>query len=423
MSAKRNAFKVRRNNGHLSVYPWTHPTSGAARWRYNWRENESSPWRTVTCRTRGEAETSAWEKLGQLDMGGLVWSGLDPDARRFLEEVHRAATPADRAAVLAFIQARRKSSEVVASVARFMAGKVAAKGEETPHVGNLRRELEAMAEAFKGRVLIDISPDDLRTWWETRTAGLGDKSSNDVRSTLVSFWRWATVDGIYPKEVSPAEKLPRVENLGIAERRILSPAEFLHLAREVAEEWRPWIVLGAFCGLRPEEIAPPQKSGSKKASKRGLRCEEIDFQFRCIHLPAEVSKTAAPRHVPLSDAAIAWLEWAGIREGMQGAVCHRNPAERGETKRLGVDVFKTGWPQDALRHSYGSFRNAILRNLPQVAEEMGTSETMLRKHYHNPRHAAEGNAWFAIRPDMIRFDPISKGSGSVSEPPRKISGL
>ena len=51
-------------------------------------------------------------------------------------------------------------------------------------------------------------------------------------------------------------------------------------------------------------------------------------------------------------------------------------------------------------------RNAVLRNLPQVAEEMGTSETMLRRHYHNPRTTEEGTAWFNLRPEMIRCDPM-----------------
>lgn len=73
-------------------------------------------------------------------------------------------------------------------------------------------------------------------------------------------------------------------------------------------------------------------------------------------------------------------------------------ADVGETKRLGELVFETGWPKDALRHSYGSYRNAVIRSLSQVAEEMGSSEDMLRKHYHNPRSKAEGEAWFNLRP-------------------------
>jgi hypothetical protein len=107
---------------------------------------------------------------------------------------------------------------------------------------------------------------------------------------------------------------------------------------------------------------------------------------------------------------------------MVGAVCGVNPTEAGETLRLGKVVFKDGWPQDALRHSYGSMRNAVLRNLPQVAEEMGTSETMLRRHYHNPRTSEEGAEWFGLRPGMIRFDPISRGLDSGAQGVARAAG-
>lgn len=405
MSTKRKRFKVTRNGKSLTVYPY------GRRWRFGWRENEESAWRYVTRGTQEEARDAAWERLGELDGGGMVWSALPAETRRFLEEVHRLADAADFEAVKAFLAARRKSSEVVASVQRFMEHKVAGAGEETRHLGNVRRDLEGMARSFEGRSVVDISAADLKGWWAARVEGRAEKTRNEVRGNLVAFWNWCVWDGIHPKEVTAAEKLPRVE-LGLCQRRVLTPGEFLALAREVRPEWRPWIVLGAFCGLRPEEIAPAGKKGASKRNKRGIRCEEIDFQFKVIRLPQEVSKVDAPRLVPLGDAALSWLEWAGLRPGMTGQVCARNPSEKGETARLGAEVFRTGWPQDALRHSYGSFRNAIIRNLPQVAEEMGTSETMLRRHYHNPRTLEEGEAWFSLRPDMIRSGPIKIGSGS-----------
>jgi hypothetical protein len=80
--------------------------------------------------------------------------------------------------------------------------------------------------------------------------------------------------------------------------------------------------------------------------------------------------------------------------------------EAGETVRLGREVFETGWPQDSLCHSYGSYRNAVVRSLPQVADEMGTSETMLRRHYHNPNPKVEGEG-MVLTPstcsDLFRF--------------------
>jgi integrase len=414
MSAKKRSV-VRRGNSHLTVYPY------GEGWRFCWREREGEPWRYVTRTTKKAAEEAAFEKLGEIDAGGLVWSGLDPAARRYLQEVHRLSTEADRPAVLGFLASRRKSAEIVASVERFMDFKEAQKGGATRHLSNVRRDLEALAKAFAGRSVTDVTDGDLTAWWQARVGERSGKTRNECRGNLVAFWNWCVRDGIFPKEVTPAEKLPRVD-LEPCERRVLTSGEVLAVLAKVGVEWRPWVVLGAFCGLRPEEISPVMGKVKTRRGKRGLRCEEIDWQFNVIRLPAEVSKINTPRHVPLLPAARAWLEWAGIRPGMVGAVCGVNPTEAGETLRLGKVVFKDGWPQDALRHSYGSMRNAVLRNLPQVAEEMGTSETMLRRHYHNPRTSEEGAEWFGLRPGMIRFDPISRGLDSGAQGVARAAG-
>ena len=408
MNRKRS--KITRNGKTLTVYPY-----GAA-WRFCWREREGMPWRYVTRATKKAAEEAAWEKLGEIDAGGLVWSALDGEARRFLESVHRLAKAADFPAVLAFLESRSQSAEVVLSVARFLAWKVAKKGEKTRNLENVRRVLEPMAEQFKGRCLVDIAPAELAEWWSGRTAGRGKKTANEVRGALVGFYKWAVWDGIHPKVTTAADKLPRQE-LDKAERRVLRPQEVLDVLNSVQKEFRAWVVLGAFAGLRPEEIAPPQKKGMSKAGKRGIRCEEIDWRFSVIRLPAEVSKLSrnGDRLVPLTDAAKAWLAWAGIEEGMVGPVCLRNPSEQDELKRIGLEVFKGRWPQDALRHSFGSYRNAMLRNLPRVAEEMGTSVQMLQKHYHNPQTEEAGANWFSLRPGMIRFDPMAAGAGKDAE--------
>jgi hypothetical protein len=39
---------------------------------------------------------------------------------------------------------------------------------------------------------------------------------------------------------------------------------------------------------------------------------------------------------------------------MSGLVCGLNPSEPDKTLRLGKVVFKTAWPQEPIRHSFGS---------------------------------------------------------------------
>ena len=253
---------------------------------------------------------------------------------------------------------------------------------------------------------------------------LADKTRNEIRSYLVGLWNWAVKDGIHPATVTAAQKLPRVKD--VARERdiiILTPRGFYALAEEIKPKFRGWLVLCALCGMRPEEVSPVQDAAKTRRDKRGILLEEIDWRFKMIRVPKEVSKVKTVRNIPLSETALAWLKWAGIEEGQTGPVCLENPTEAEETKRLGKVVFKTGWPQDVLRHSYASYRNAELHNLPKVAEEMGTSVRMLNQDYHNPRAEEEALEWWAMRPDGFRLVPMESTSSSDLEELPLVVGL
>jgi integrase len=223
-----------------------------------------------------------------------------------------------------------------------------------------------------------------------------------------------------------ADRLPRIDP-GEASLSIFHLEELAFLLSTVEREWFPLIVLGAFQGLRPEEIAPKQGSrqppkpgtAARKIAppKPGLRWEHIDWEWNVIRIPKAVSKTRE-RVMPLHPVTRTWLEAHGAGPTWTGPVCLRNPAEihpRATTAwgRALAQKFParfTGWPADALRHSFASYRNAVLRNLPQVAEEMGTSVAMLHGHYHNPRTTAQGESWFAFLPPAV---PIVTNQGEV----------
>lgn len=395
MSAKRDSRIKRRvsdGNSHLTVYPWVHPVTGAKRWRFAHRVD--GKWLYKTHKTRAAAESAAAAVLDETPQG-LVWTGLDASAKKFLEEVQRRTPAADRPAVLAFLRSRDSSTEIGAAVAAYKAHKQSEAGEETPHLRQVGKILDHLAVHFAGTRVAEIHQPELAAWWAVRGADLAAKTRRDIRAHLVSFWRWALKQGFAGSDpVTAAERLPTVK-VGTGEKRLLTRTELCSILNLIATEYRAWVVLGAFAGLRPEEITP---SRNKKAAKRGLRCEEIDWTFSVIRLPAEVSKVHRARIVPMSDALKAGLRWAGIEQGMTGKICLRNPSNPGELARLGKLLFDGHWPQDALRHSFGSYRNAILRNLGQVAEEMGNSIQMLERHYHNPQPTEEGTAWFALRP-------------------------
>jgi len=390
----------------LTVYPWDHPVTGKTCWRFAWRETPSSPWRYTTASSKAKAEAKAAERIEEMEGGGLIWTALPAARRQFLSEIHKHVpqNPDAESTILDYLLSRKKSDDIGAAVSRFLSGKVSAAGEESPYIATVRNNLETMAAHFAGKSVADIQLPELAAWLDQRAEGRGWKLKSDVRGYLVEFWRWCQIEGLAGREpVTVAARLPRIGKEEM-ERRVLTPEELQTLLANVGVEWRAWVVLGAFAGMRPEEIVPhPNK---KKRAKRGLLCEEIDWDFNVIRLPACVSKVDYPRNIPISAALKAGLKWAGIRPGMTGPVVLRNPSREQELARLGKVVFETGWPKDALRHSYGSYRNAIVRSLEQVSQEMGTSVSMLQRHYHNPKAEAEGEKWFAVRfplEKMFRF--------------------
>lgn len=390
--SKKRSFSVSLRGKTVKVYPWTHSGTGKEKWRFAWYDDDKREWRYVTRAGKAEAKRAA-EKLLQETGEALVWSALSLARQRFLARVNELCNTGDEQAMLEWLESRGGSSKVEEVVQMFDSYKVKAAGEVTPHLKEMKNVLTKFSNSHKGRRLADISSADVLTWWGD---GYGDKSpkrQKDIRAMLVQMWTWAKKQGLAGSgDVTPADRLPLVK-VGRAEKRVLTIAEMWKLLAAVKPEMRINVVLSGFAGLRPEEVKP--KKGCK-SGKRGLRAEEIDWDFKVIRLPAEVSKVERARIIPFNAALEAGLAWAGIKPGMVGALASKNMAETEETQRLGKECFGGKWPQDALRHTYGSMRNAVIRSLEQVSEEMGNSVAMLQNHYHNPKATAEGEAWFSM---------------------------
>lgn len=413
MSAKRKSARVRVGCAAVTVYPWTHPATGAERWRFGWKTE--GKWKYRTFRTKAGAESAAERTLENLGSATIRLDDLPDGRHRFLSEVHRMTADGNEDRVLAFLRSMETSDELSGAVERFLSSMVAKAGEETPHLRTLGNLLRGMAAHFSGKTVVDVHADALGEWFKNRTAAAGWKRRRDIRANLVQFWRWCRRQGIAGNDgVTVAERLPEIGGRH-GERRVFTVEEFRAVESAMPREFRAWWVLGCFFGLRPEEIAPPEKT--RKLAKRGLHCEEIDWNFRVLRIAPEVAKTGLPRVVPFFDGAEEWLNWAGIRPGMTGPTTLRNAAEARVLASLAKRRFDGGWPRDICRHSFGSFRNAILRDLAKVAEEMGTSVSMLHRHYHNPRAEAEGQAWFSMRPAV----PICSDESGVDRIAEEIA--
>lgn len=150
-----------------------------------------------------------------------------------------------------------------------------------------------------------------------------------------------------------------------------------------------WLVLGGFLGLRPFE--------AYHAYWSGVKWETSEFRVE-----AEWSKTRRSRVLPIEKNAMEWLRVAydlRLREDRilpnHNTFTHRFVNWREANHNM---AFWKG-KQDVLRHSYGTHRSAIIRNAHQVAEEMGNSVAIVRRHYDAVLEPSKAIAWWEIRPN------------------------
>ena len=72
-----------------------------------------------------------------------------------------------------------------------------------------------------------------------------------------------------------------------------------------------------------------------------------------------------------------------------------------ETGHDPKNVHKFTWKRNALRHSFISYRLAVLKDVAAVALEAGNSPTMIFRNYRALVTESEGKTWFSIAPEAI----------------------
>ena len=263
-------------------------------------------------------------------------------------------------------------------------------------------DLQQFASNFPGDVSV-IQPRQIEEYLaaEQQTRALGIRARNHLRDNICHLFNFARQRKYLPlNEPSAAQLVARIEPIS-APAEFFAPWEMQFLLAHVREKFLPWLALNAFSGIRLEEIVLSREASRRKDS---LRWEDFDWTAREIAVRPETSKTGRARRVPIIDNLFEWLApWHSAK----GEVCETHPADY-EARRIveqankalekADDARRIAWRKNALRHSYGSYRMAIIQNKHQLAYEMGNSVEMIDAHYHNPRPAADARAYFAIAP-------------------------
>ena len=414
MKTKRDRFPIviKRGSCSVKIYRDRKPSGtyyrvtyhiGGKRERLNFTDLEKA---------KLEAEAQA-SKLSRGDMDAMQITGKDRLVYgRALEAVRETGVTLDAVALeyseawkhldgVSLLDAAKfyarhhgrgiKRKPIADAVAEMIATKETA-GVSELYLADLRYRLGVFRDAFHCDVNA-LVPDDVKAFFERMR--LSSRSYNNFIRTLRTFFTFAQNQGWLSKE---AELLSRVEKRKekAAPVEIFSPTELATLFEHATSELAPGLALAAFAGLRMEEI---------------LRLEWADLERSpgFVVVAAHKAKTAARRLVPITDNLAAWLAlaprgtshvWPHSKpwffQSKRNAVTEINE-ERKETR--GPNSISFVWKQNAVRHSWITYRLAEIQNVNQVALEAGNSPQMIFRHYRELATPEQAQTWFSIMPD------------------------
>jgi integrase len=266
-----------------------------------------------------------------------------------------------------------KAQEVdVADIVREMLSAKDQAGRSHAHVRDLRHRLERFADAFHCP-LASVTPAQVSEW--LLKLKLAPRSRNNFLTAVRSLVRFAERRGHVQKG--------RVDLLGVeraesppSEVSIYAPEELGRLVAASREDFLPFVAIGALAGLRTAELCR-------------LDWHEVNEDY--IMVAALKAKTRSRRLVPVCPALSALLR---PYRGMEGKVVPMENVER--LQALTAQAARVDRKKNGLRHSYGTYRLALVKNEAQVALEMGNSPAMLFSNYRGLSTSDAAQRWFSV---------------------------
>jgi integrase len=276
------------------------------------------------------------------------------------------------AAHLKAVTGSRKVSEVVADL---LAAR-SADGLSPLYLKDLRWRLGKFALPFGEQMIAAISASRIEEW--LRGLRVAAATRNTFRRRVAALFSFARRRGyVTENPVADVERAKERET----EIEILSVSQMARLLESASSDMLPFWSIGAFAGLRRAEI-------------ERLTWNEVDFESGVIEVKASKSKTATRRLITIQPNLREWL--APYRTRI-GRVCPVNLQRKinYDRERAGL---RSGWPHNALRHSFGSYHLARFNDAAKLALEMGNSPATIFRHYRQLVKPKDAERYWKIVP-------------------------
>ena len=281
--------------------------------------------------------------------------------------------------------ARHRADQIaprtVAQVVKELLDAKEAMGKSTRYLADLRARLNRFAGDFAVDIGTITGPDVQR--WIERLSLAHSARPRIFSPYLCTLFSFAESHGLYIiKASNPVRDTDEIQTNGEGAIEIYTPTEIHALLEAAPVEFVPVIAIGAFAGLRTAEI-------------ERLDWSDVDLAGGFIEVKAAKAKTRSRRLVPITANLSQWLATVTDQKGRvwKGTVNTINEARAQTAKAAGIP-----WKNNALRHSFISYRLASIQNAAQVSLEAGNSPQMVFRHYRELVKPDAAAAWFAVRP-------------------------
>ena len=157
--------------------------------------------------------------------------------------------------------------------------------------------------------------------------------------------------------------------------------------QKVRQVMVPYLVLGLFAGLRPEE--------AQKMKWEWIAAFDEEKKTAQVKVPAKISKISESRYADLSEAG-----WNLIKPYIKqsGPIGWSRRAFRRIRDKAGFAGLE--WPADCIRHTYASNWLAVHKERSHLAEIMGNSPAIIRRHYKRAIPIKDAETYFEISLDI-----------------------
>jgi len=177
---------------------------------------------------------------------------------------------------------------------------------------------------------------------------------------------------------------------------IITPKQLDSYLRNAPEQVMPYIILGSFAGLRPDEA-------------ERLTWEDYLKHDDYLLITNYVSKTSQIRKIPKKECLKQWMDdLANKTKDRTGKIATirnvtKNTHVRGLKEKFGGPLKADAKGRDLFRHCYASYRCAETEWVFRlVADETGHSVKVLKDSYVNPAASKDGaTEWFSTFPDKV----------------------